>query len=78
MPYKYCVRYVCVNSLDKSVLSVLAVCVCVECWLRLNQGLSAITGRKFKRKKIDPVTYSEVVFIRPYYSRLGKNFRFRN
>ena len=29
--------------------------MCVECWLRLSQGLSAITGKKFKRK-IDPVT----------------------
>ena len=29
--------------------------MCVECWLRLSQGLSAITDKKFKRK-IDPVT----------------------
>ena len=55
MPYKYCVYFVYVNSLDNSVLSVPIVCVCVECWLRLSQGLSAITGKKFKRK-IDPVT----------------------
>ena len=54
MPCKYCVCSVCVNSLDNSVLNVPAVCVCVECWLRLSQGFSAITGRKFKRK-IDPV-----------------------
>ena len=28
MPYKYCVCGVCVNSLDNSILSVPAMCVC--------------------------------------------------